>query len=118
MKHTQGRSNPPPKPTNPSPFTPQSTQTPQKSQPPLNRPNPNPISTRRCFKCQGLGHITADFPNRKVITVPEWKVVQDQEIEKENEEDIEGNLEETLEEIEQEVNKGEMSILRRVLSGQ
>ena len=45
----------PPKPTNPFPSNPQRIPTPQKVQTPLNRPNPNPMSTRRCFKCQGLG---------------------------------------------------------------
>jgi len=33
-----------------------------------NRPNPSPMGTRQCFKCQGLSHITTNFLNRKVIT--------------------------------------------------
>jgi len=55
-----------------------------------------------------------DCPNRKMITLVEWKVVEEQEIEEENEEDVEGHLEETLEEVDE----GEMLVLRRVLSGQ
>jgi len=76
------------------------------------------MSSRRCFKCQGLGNITADCPNRKAITLAEWKAIEEQEIKEENKEDIEFNLEETLEEVEEEVDKGEMLVLRRVLSGQ
>jgi len=44
--------------------------------------------------------------------------MEEQEIEEENKEDLEGNLEETLEEVEEEADKGEMLVLRRVLSGQ
>ena len=28
----------------------------------------NPISLRRCLKCQGLGHIASECPNKKIIT--------------------------------------------------
>ena len=55
-----------------------------------------------------------DCPNRKVFTLAEWKVVEEQE----NKEDVEGNLEETLEEVKKEAGKDEMLVLRRVLSGQ
>ena len=44
-------SNPLPKPMVPSPSTPQRTQPLQKGLPPQTRPNPSPISTRRCLKC-------------------------------------------------------------------
>jgi len=33
-----------------------------------------------------------DYPNQKVITLAEWKAMEEQEIEEANEEDIEGNL--------------------------
>ena len=51
------------------PFTPQKTQAPPKSLALQKHPNPNPMSTRRCFKRQGLGHIASECPNRKVITL-------------------------------------------------
>ncbi|KAG5556557.1 hypothetical protein RHGRI_006977 [Rhododendron griersonianum] len=28
-------------------------------------------SSRRCYKCQGFGHIAADCPNRKVVSLVE-----------------------------------------------
>jgi len=76
------------------------------------------MSIRRCFKCQGLGHIATDCTNQKVINLAEWKSMEEEDIEKENKGEIEGNLEETLEEVEEEENEGAMSIFRRVLSGQ
>jgi len=54
------------------------------------------MSTRKCLNCQELGHITADYPNQKLITLVEWKVMEEQEIEEENEGDVKGNLKETL----------------------
>jgi len=60
----KGGSNPISKPQNPSPSFPQRSPAPQKIQTPQNRPNPNPMSNRRCFKCQGLGHIASYCPNR------------------------------------------------------
>jgi len=53
-----------------------------------------------------------------VITVAEWKVVEEQEIKEENEEDLEGNLEETREDVKEEADEGQMLVLTRVLSGQ
>ena len=77
------------------------------------------MSTKRCFKCQGLGHIATDFSNCNVITLAEWKVIEEEEeIEEQNEGEIEGDHEETLEEVEEETNEGEMLVLRRVLNGQ
>jgi len=35
------------------------------------------MSNRRCFKCQGLGHIASDCPNHKVITLTEWSAVKE-----------------------------------------
>ncbi|XP_012857556.1 PREDICTED: uncharacterized protein LOC105976838 [Erythranthe guttata] len=32
---------------------------------------PNRLSNTRCFKCQGLGHIASDCPNRKIVTIVE-----------------------------------------------
>jgi len=62
-------SNPTSKTQNPFPSFLQRTPTPQKIQTPQNRPNPNPISNRRCFKYQGLRHIASDCPNHTVVTL-------------------------------------------------
>ena len=59
----------PPKPVNPSPSFPQKNQAPQRNQPPENPPNPGPSIPRRCFKCQGLGHIASGCPNSRIISL-------------------------------------------------
>ena len=50
------------------------------------------MSTRGCFKCQWLGHIAADCPKRKVVTLAEWRVMDKQQIEEEMEAESEGIL--------------------------
>jgi len=74
---TKGSSNPTPKPQNPFPTFPQRTPAPKKNQAPQNKPHPNPMSNHRCFKCQGLGHIASECPNRKVIALAEWAAVKE-----------------------------------------
>ena len=76
------------------------------------------MSNRRCFKCQGLGHIASDCPNRKVITLAEWATVKEEFEEEEKEDDFEDELEETQEEVVEEIDEVEMLVLRRVLSNQ
>ena len=49
-------------PNHPYPSFQQNTPAPQKSYTPSNRPSQGPMNPKRCFKCQGLGHITADCP--------------------------------------------------------
>jgi len=53
------------------------------------------MGARRCFKCQGLGHIAADCPNQKVITLAKWEVVKEGKKEVEPEEELEGNEDES-----------------------
>ncbi|KAF7112533.1 hypothetical protein RHSIM_RhsimUnG0220300 [Rhododendron simsii] len=36
-------------------------------------------SSRRCFKCQGFGHIAADCPNRKVVSLVEEEMEEEKE---------------------------------------
>ena len=76
------------------------------------------MSNRRCFKCQGLGLIASDCPNRKVITLSEWSALKELFEEEENEVEREPELEETQEEVMEEADKGELLVLRRVLSNQ
>ena len=48
--------------------------------------------SRRCFKCQGLGHMAFECPNRRVVAL-----VEEEEAEKEDvEEDVESNHEDEL----------------------
>jgi len=47
------------------------------------------MNPRRCFKCQGLGRIVADCPNRRVITLVEWDAVKEDVVEEEKQEDVE-----------------------------
>ena len=76
------------------------------------------MSNRRCFKCQGLGHIASECPNRKVITLAEWTVVKEDFEEGENDVKSEQELEETQEGVVEEANEGELLVLRRVLSNE
>ena len=75
------------------------------------------MSNRRCFKCQGLGHIAYECPNRKVVTLAEWATVKEVFEEEENEDEDELETEEAHEEVEEEADEGEMLVLRRVLNG-
>jgi len=71
----------------------------QRGFPPQSRPNPRPVSAKRCFKCQGLGHIAADCLKQKVITLAEWEVVKEEEKEVEPKEDLKEKEEESQEDV-------------------
>jgi len=101
----------------PYPSFPQNTPAPQKAYPPMNRSNQGPMNLRRCFKCQGLGHIAAYCPNHRVISLAQWDAVKEEMAEEEKEESIEA-LEEEEEEVIAEADEGEMLVLRRALSSQ
>jgi len=47
---------------------------------PQNRSNPTPLGTRSCFQCQGFGHIAADCPILKVITLADWETINEEEM--------------------------------------
>ncbi|GJX05544.1 reverse transcriptase [Tanacetum coccineum] len=37
--------------------------------------NETPKAPRRCFRCQGLGHITSEYPNKSLITLAGFELV-------------------------------------------
>ncbi|GKV40805.1 hypothetical protein SLEP1_g48406 [Rubroshorea leprosula] len=55
-------------------------------------------NTRKCFKCQGFGHIASNCPNRRIITIIGGEIyeVLDGETEKEISDEIKPQLEEEL----------------------
>ncbi|GKV50482.1 hypothetical protein SLEP1_g57184 [Rubroshorea leprosula] len=68
-------------------------------------------NTRKCFKCQGFGHITSDCPNRRIITIigEEIHEVSNGEVEKEHSDETKPQLEEEL----IAVDHGESLVVRR-----
>ena len=44
-------------------------------------PDLAPMSVKRCSKCQGFGHTSLDFPNKEFITLVEWEVAMEVELE-------------------------------------
>ncbi|TXG63952.1 hypothetical protein EZV62_010946 [Acer yangbiense] len=71
------------------------------------RPANNSIATRKCFKCQGYGHIASKCPNRKVVTIIE-------DVVDENEEEL-NKEEEDFEEVTQYTDEGEALVIRMSL---
>jgi len=76
----------------------------------------NPKSKIRCFRCQGLGHIASECPNKRVVTLTEYQA-SFEEFEEEEEDEREVFLGENIEEIEAGPDEGEMLVIRRALSG-
>lgn len=67
----------------------------------------NSHASRRCFKCQGYGHIASECPNRKVVTIIEDAIEEDEETNHE-----EGEIEEFIEHADE----GETLVIRRSLN--
>lgn len=71
------------------------------------RPSSNTNSARKCYKCQGYGHIASDCPNRKVVTI----------IEDENEDEEELHNEEgEIDEVTEYADVGEALVIQRSLN--
>jgi len=64
-------------------FTGNSSQVALKTPTPQNKPPPGYVANNRCYKCQGLRYIASKCPNRRVITLAKYQVVQEGEIEEE-----------------------------------
>ncbi|GKV27369.1 hypothetical protein SLEP1_g36544 [Rubroshorea leprosula] len=73
-------------------------ETPAKVEKEVSSSRPAQPNTRKCFKCQGFGHIGLDCPNRRIITIIGGEIheVLDGEAKKEISDEIKPQLEEEL----------------------
>jgi len=111
----EGSSPLPPKPAPSSNSLPLKNQAPQRNQPPpQTRSNSEPFKPRRCFKCQGLGHIASECPNPRIISLAEWEMSKEEE---EREDNLACLKEEEPEEVIEVADEGEMLMIKRVMSG-
>ncbi|GKV20583.1 hypothetical protein SLEP1_g30682 [Rubroshorea leprosula] len=73
--------------------------TPAKTEKEVNSSRPAQSNTRKCFKCQGFGHIASDCPNRRVVTIIEGEIheaSEDEAKKEQNDETKSPQLEEEL----------------------
>ena len=74
------------------------------------------MDAKRCFRCQGLGHIASECPNRRVVTLAEYQAACEVMEEGEEEGSKEMFLTKDMEEYEEGLDEGEMLVVRRALS--
>jgi len=107
---------------NPNTFPcPQSTQNPRPAPPtaqtPPQRTHPKPNEGMRCSRCQGVGHIASECPNKKIVTLAECQASLG-ELEKEEEEGgQEACLNAPIEEVEEGPDEGDLLVIRKALNG-
>ena len=99
----------PPKPQN----SPQPKNTPTTPNPYTKEP-PKPKDKIRCFRCQGLGHIASECPNKRIVTLAEYQASFEEPHKEEEGEDC---MVENVEEVEEGPDEGELLVIRRALSG-
>ena len=75
------------------------------------------MNTRRCFKCQGFGHIASNCLKQKVISLAEWESSNGEEKEEEEEETVEDEEESPEEEVTG-ADEGNMLVLWQALRTQ
>ena len=105
----KGSSSYTPKPTAPNFPSPQKSPTPQKNLFPPPTQKPLPKGAPKCFKCQGFGHLASECPNRRYVTLAEWKATEEVQVD----EEVAHHDEEELEEIMVEADEGDMLPTKR-----
>ena len=73
-----------------------------------------PHERRRCFRCQGLGHIASECPNKRIVTLAKFQASFEEFEEEEGEQEV--SLNEFMEEVEG-PDDGELLVIWRALSG-
>ena len=90
--------------------------TPPTAQTQTQRAQPKPDDRSRCSRCQGLRHIASECPNKRIVTLAEYQASFEEFVEEE-EGEKEVCLNEFVEEVEEGPDDGELSVIRRALSG-
>ena len=103
----------PPKPQNP----PQTKNAPPTVPNPSTKAPPKPKDKIRCFRCQGLGHIASECPNKRIISLAEYQASFEEPHDHQEDEEGENYEEENVEEVEEGPDEGELLVIRRPLSG-
>ena len=79
--------------------------------------HPKPNERMRCSRCQGLGHIASECPNKRIVTLAEYQASFG-ELEKEKEEEEGGKevcLNNPIKEVKEGPDEGELLTIRRTL---
>ncbi|GLU23899.1 hypothetical protein SLE2022_398740 [Rubroshorea leprosula] len=88
--------------------------TPAKTEKEVSSSRPAQSNTRKCFKCQGFGHIAANCPNRRVVTIIGGEIHEASEDEAEKEQNDETESPQLEEELIP-ADHGESLVVRRSL---
>ena len=72
------------------------------------------MDKRRCFRCQGPGHIALECPNKSFVFFVEYQAAFEELEEEEQGGDKELYLNDYLEEAKDDPDEGELLVIRRV----
>ncbi|KAI6700076.1 hypothetical protein NL676_014400 [Syzygium grande] len=71
-------------------------------------------NTRKCFKCHGYGHLQANCPNRRVMTLQEIEKI-DLELQEASDEHDQNDSRQESENIAEKADDGKLLVIRRAL---